>query len=169
MDEDTLTAETSEYVSGMMSPLRWRAYEHEHIERGSDWYWALGIAATCMALTTLLFGNLLFGFVIILAAVILGLLANRPPQLSEFEISDRGIRINTDTHRYEEILAFWVDHEEGRPPMLLLDTPKFMAPNLIIPIVDVDPNEVRAYLLERVVEVPMKEPLAHKILEFIGL
>ena len=43
-----------------------------------------------------------------------------------------------------------------------------MSPNLVIPLEGVDHEEVRAYLRERVDEVPMKEPLAHKILEFFG-
>jgi hypothetical protein len=43
-----------------------------------------------------------------------------------------------------------------------------MTPNLVIPIGDVDPEMIRAFLSERVEEVPMKEPIAHKILEFFG-
>src|SRR3989344_2857487 len=121
------------------APLRWHAYEHEHIERGSDWFWALGI------------------------------FAQSPPPLIEFELSDRGIRAGAIMHRYEEIISFWVEDHDADPPILLVDTTKWMSPNLIIPLTDMDPKQVRAYLLERSEEVPMKEPVAHKILEFFGL
>lgn len=150
--------------------LRWRAYEHEHIERTSDWFWALGIIAVSAALTSILFQNVIFALVILMGALVLALLARKPPELHEFEITDRGIVVNHQMHRYEEILAFWVETEteDGRP-LLLIDTVKFMTPNLVIPIEDVDADAVRAFLQERVPEVPMHEGVAHRILEFFGL
>jgi|SRR3989338_2456985 len=151
-------------------PLRWSAYEHEHIERGSDWYWALGIVAICAALTSVLFSNVLFAIVLIVAAFTIGLIARTPPRLIEFEISDRGIRVAGTLHRYDHIIAFWVEDEhEHMPPLLLVDTTKFMSPNLIIPIEDIDPAEVREFLQQRAEERPMKEPVSHKILEFFGI
>ncbi len=149
--------------------LRWSAYEHEHVPRGSEWFWALGIVAVCAAVTSILFHNILFAILIIIAAGILAMLANVPPDLVKFEISDRGIRAGRTMHGYEDIISFWVEEETGDRPLLLVDTTKFMAPNLIIPLENIDPHEVRTYLQERADEVPMKEPLAHKILEFFGL
>ena len=149
--------------------LRWSAYEHEHVPRGGDWFWALGIVAVSAALTSILFHDILFAILILIAAGILAMLANVPPDLVRFEISDRGVRVGDTMHRYEEILSFWVEEEHGDRPMLLVDTTKFMAPNLIIPLENIDPHVVRHYLRAHAEEVPMKEPLAHKILEFFGL
>ncbi len=149
--------------------LRWSAYEHEHIPRGSDWFWALGIVAVSAALTSILFHDVLFAVLILIAAATLGMLANVPPDLVQFEISDRGIRVGDTLHRFQEIISYWVEEERGDRPMLLVDTTKFMAPNLIIPLENIDPHMVREFLHKRIEEVPMKEPLAHKILEFFGL
>ena len=149
--------------------LSWSAYEHEHVPRGSDWFWALGIVAVSAALTSILFHDVLFAVLIVMAAGILAMIANSPPHLVRFEISDRGIRTDDTLHTYEEIISFWVEEENDDKPLLLVDTTKFMAPNLIIPLENIDPHVVRTYLQERVEEVPMKEPLAHKILEFFGL
>jgi len=149
--------------------LRWSAYEHEHIERGSDWFWALGIVAVCAALVSILFHNVLFAILIIIAAATIAMQSRHRPDLIEFELSNRGIRVDGTMHRYEEVIAFWVEDHDVDPPLLLVDTVKFMSPNLIIPIEGVDPHEVREYLRERVEERPMKEPFAHKILEFFGL
>lgn len=151
------------------SILRWSAYEHEHIERGSDWFWALGIIAVCAALTSVLFHNVLFAILILLAAATFALLANVPPDLALFEISDRGLRVNGALHRYDEIISFWVEDEKGPHPQLLVDTTKPLAPNLIIPIREIDPHAVRLYLRRHAEEVPMKEPFAHKLLRFFGL
>lgn len=149
--------------------LRWNAYEHEHVPRGSDWYWALGIIAVSAALTSIIFHDTLFAILILIAAAILGMLANVPPEIVRFEISDRGIRIGDTMHKFEDIISFWVEEEGKERPLLLVDTTKLMAPNLIIPLENIDPHVVRTYLRDHAEEVPMKEPIAHKILESFGL
>jgi len=149
--------------------LRWSAYEHEHIERGADWFIALGIVAVSIGLVSILFHDLLFAIVIAIAAVTIALLAQHPPELVEFEISERGVRVAGKLHRFDDIVSFWVEDEHDARPILLIDTTKFMHPNIIIPIEHIDPHSIRAYLSEHVEEVPMKEPIAHKILEFFGL
>lgn len=150
--------------------MRWSAYEHEFVERRTDWFWALGIIAVCGAALCVLFRDLLFGVLILIAAATFALLANIPPELATFELSDRGLRINGVLHRFDEIISFWVEdeHHRGRP-LLLIDTIKFMSPNFIIPIEGIDPHVVRAFLVKRAKEVPMKEPFAHRIVEFFGL
>ncbi len=152
-------------VSG--ETLRWSAFEHEHIERGSDWFWALGVIAVSAALTALLFGNFLFALLIVVAATTIGLIARTPPDLHEFEISEKGVRIGPTMHPYDTIISFWVD-EELPKPLLLIDTVTFMSPNLVIPIGDHAPETIREHLRLHALETPMKEPLAHKILEFFG-
>ena len=148
--------------------LLWSAYEHEHVERKSDWFWALGIIAVSAALTSILFSNVLFALLIILAATVLAMMARRPPSLHEFELSNRGIRVGDEIYTYNEIISFWV-HEDDAQPLLLIDTKKFMSPNLIIPLEGVDPAHVRTFLSKRANELPMQESLAHRILELFGL
>ena len=156
-------------MAGEYATLRWSAHEHEHVPREGNWFWALGILAVCVALISVLFGNVLFAILILVAATTLGILAMTPPPLIEFELSDRGIRVDGTMHRYEEVISFWVEDHDANPPILLVDTIKWMSPNLVIPLEHVDHRLVRAYLAERAEEVPMKEPIAHKILEFFGL
>ena len=154
----------------MASPaLRWSAYEHDHIERGSDWFWALGIVAISIAITAIILHNVLFGILVIIAAVTLGLIAQTPPELAEIELSERGIRIDGTLHRFDHIISFWVEDEHDDRPLLLVDTTKFLSPNLIIPIEEIDPSLVREFMREYANEKLMHEPVGHKILEFLGL
>lgn len=147
--------------------LLWSAYEHEHIQRGSDWYWALGAVAISAAVMSILFSNVLFAVLILLAATTIGMIARMPPELHEFEINDKGIRIGEAFHPFSSMLSFWVD-EELEKPLLLVDTTAYMTPNLVIPLGDMSPQAIREALQPFVEETPMKEPLAHKILEFFG-
>lgn len=149
--------------------LRWSAYEHEHIERDEEWYWGIAIVALSLAIVSIIFHDFFFAIVIIMAAVSLALVSRHPPELTHFEVSDRGVRVGRILHRYDEIIAFWVEDEIGDRPLLLIDTLKPLAPNIIIPIEGVDPHHIRAFMKEHADEVPMKEPVAHKILEFFGL
>jgi hypothetical protein len=157
----------SDMPEAISAPLRWSAYEHEHIERGSDWFWALGIIAVSAALTSILLGNILFAVLIVVAAATIGLIANHPPQLHEFELTEKGIRTGVTMHPYENVISFWID-EEVSEPVLLIDTTAFMAPNLVIPLGDTQPEAVREFLRHYAEEVPMKEPLTHKVMEFFG-
>lgn len=149
--------------------LRWSAYEHEHIERSADWFWALGVVACSIAATAILLHDFLFGVLVIVAAFTMALLARTPPKLARFELSERGIRVSGHLHRFDHILSFWVEDEHDGKPLLLVDTTKFLSPNLIIPIEGIDPTLVRAFLKQHTKETPMREPVAHKILEFFGL
>lgn len=148
--------------------LRWSAYEHEDAQRSGDWYWALGIVTVSIVIISILLHDVLFAIIIIIAALAIVLHARSPHRQTDFEISDRGIRIDKTLHRWSEIVSFWVEDEiEGRP-LLLVDTTKWSSPNLIIPIEHIEPALVRSYLQERATEKHMREPWAHKILEFFG-
>lgn len=148
--------------------LRWEAPEHKHTERGADWYWALGVIAVSSALTAILFQNFLFALLIAIAAFTLGMFAMREPRLVIFELDENGFHIDDLTFRYPEMYAFWVrEHEDGA--ILLLDTPRFMNPDIIIPIEGIDPAEVRAFLrARRVPEVELTEPWTFTLFEALG-
>ncbi len=164
MPDDTI----EKMVAQKNALLRWSAYEHEHTVRGADWYWALGIVAVSVAVTAILLDDFLFALLIVIAALTIALISRTPPDLAEFELSERGLRINGQLHRFGEIISFWVEEEGGARPLLLVDTTKLLSPNFVIPLEHVDHRLVRALLKEHVEEVPMKEPLYHKILEFFG-
>lgn len=149
--------------------LSWSAYEHEHTERSGDWFLALSITTVSIAIIAILIGDLLFAILIVIAAFTIALLARTPPTLTQFSITDRGLHVGEQLHRYDELVSFWVEenHHSGRP-LLLIDTTKFTAPNIIIPLESVEAEDVRTLLLEHIQETPMKEPLSHRIFEFLG-
>ena len=151
----------------MSDPLTWTAEEHQHLERGSDWYWALGIIAVSSAATAVLFNNILFALLIIIAAGMLGALASRPPALADFTLGERGLLVNDTLYPYEEMFAFWVSDNEN--PTLLIDTPRWMTPDLVIPLSDADPEAVREFLRPRVPEIELHESFVYNMMEFFGL
>ncbi len=147
--------------------LQWEADEHRHVEHGSDWYWALGVIAVATSITAILLGDVLFAILITLAAVTMGLLAQKPPRRVVFEISKDGVRTGETLHTYKECLSFWVE-EQDTGALLLIDTTKPLSPNLVIPVDDFSADEVRTALRPHIQETPMREPFSHKLFEFFG-
>ncbi|MDP6387920.1 MAG: hypothetical protein QGG63_01435 [Candidatus Pacebacteria bacterium] len=153
----------------MAIQLQWSAFEHEHIHKNSDWFWALGIVAIAGAVMAIIFNNILFAIVILLGAFVLGIHASKRPNRVDFKIIQRGIVIGNVLHPYSSLESFWVeDVDENTAPKLLIKSKKLLAPHIIIPIEDVSPNDVRNYLLEYLVEEEDSESLVQKIMEFFG-
>lgn len=153
--------------------LVWHAYEHEHIERESDWYWAVAIVGASVAIISVIFGNFLFAILVVLAFFILAKLAQQRPELTRFELSKKGVRIGNTLHEYAHIVAFHIvkndEEEDATEPRLLLATNKVMTQLLVIPIRHHEPEVIRAYLKKHLKEMPIREPFGHKVLEYLGM
>ena len=129
--------------------LEWNAFEHEHIKKTSDWFWALGIIAIGGAATSIIFSNLLFAGVILIGAFVLGMHAAKRPKMVHFKVSSRGVVIDNIMHPYASLESFWVeDSEEDVKPKLLVKSKKLLAPHIVIPIENISPDDVRDHLLE---------------------
>lgn len=148
--------------------LSWNAKEHEHWERSKDWYWGVGITAVTFAVIAFIFGNFLFGVVILLGAGVLAMQAEAEPEDLFIEINPKGIQVNNIIHPYEDLASFWVEDDEFGKPILILKSEKLMMPYIILPIENISPMEVRNFLDQIMVEEKHHEPLYHKVMEFLG-
>lgn len=153
----------------MATQLEWQAFEHEHIHKSSDWFWALGIIAIAGAVTAIIFSNILFAILILVGAFVIGMHAAKKPNRVNFRINERGVVIGNKMHPYSSLESFWVEHEhEYAPAKLLIKSKKLLAPHIVIPIEHISPSEVRNYLMQYIEEKEDSEPLAQKIMEFFG-
>lgn len=151
------------------APIAWSAHEYTHYEKTNDWYWTLGIIAIAGAVASVIFHNVLLAFLILLGAFVVAIYASREPELVEFELSSRGVRINKTMYPYRSLESFWVEHHEQHPsPKLLIKSQKMLMPLIIIPLEHMYPEEIRNYLLPYLQEEEHQEPLAHHIMEILG-
>ncbi len=148
--------------------VSWEAPEHHHIEKGSDWYWALGIIATAAAAAMLVFDNTLFAFVILLGAITMILVALRPPRIMPFSVMTRGVRVGNNLYTYSNLESFRIDDDAPHGPQLLLKSSHLLAPLIIMPIPEEYIDEIEALLLPRLKEEHLEEPLSHRVLEALG-
>ena len=161
--------EEFERPSTTRQPIRWEAYEYNHAEKPSEWYWALGLVAIAGCVAALLFNNVLFAILILIAAFVLAVFAAREPNIVQFAVTQRGIRINNKLYPYNTLESFSIEEQSDDGISKLIVNPEnFLSPLIIIPIEGVDPDEIHDYLLLSLEEADHTEPLAHRIMEWLG-
>lgn len=128
--------------------FEWQGKNFGPDERGSDWYWALGIVAVAGIVASVLFGNVILALVIGAAAITLALQAIKRPRIHRFAVTDVGVVIDDNLYPYERMLHFSVLEyiDPTLPPALSIKTSNLLAPHLLIPIVGPDPVEVYEYI-----------------------
>ncbi|MFZ2593736.1 MAG: hypothetical protein WAX38_03110 [Minisyncoccia bacterium] len=150
--------------------LQWSAHEHDSATKTPDWYWVLGIITVSAAIASLFFGQYLVSLMIVVAGVTLGLLGNSETQHFDFKLSDRGVEVDSQLFPYENLLTFEVIERDTRANLLVLSTETILTPHLCIPISDdIDPEDVRKFMSERVTESSNGVPFVHTITEALGL
>jgi hypothetical protein len=148
--------------------IEWEAPEHYHVEKGSDWYWALGILALAIAVTALLLGNILFAIVVLLGAFLMALVGLRGPRTITFAVTPRGVRIGDDVHPYTTLASFYIEEDDPRGPQLLLRSRRALVPLLVLPLPLEELEAVDNILAERLPEEELEESFAQRLLEFLG-
>ena len=150
------------------APISWEAHEYVHVEKTKDWYWALGLMAVAGAVAALLFNNVLFAVLILATLFALALFASRKPDLVSFTITQRGVRVDDTLYPFQALASFAVDDETGDIPKLILVSNKLFAPNLVIPLEGIEPDDVHDFLLDYLLESDHVEPLSHKVMVYLG-
>ncbi|MFT5849759.1 MAG: hypothetical protein ACI9H6_000575 [Patiriisocius sp.] len=155
-------------MSEQARTISWEAYEHHHTEKGSDWYWVLGIITVAITITAILLGNMLFGILIFIAGLVTALHATRDPKVVPFAVTQRGLRIDDKLYPYSTLESFYIDEEDPIGPQLLCKSEKLFMPLLVLPLPEEYVEEIEDILASRLPEEYTEEPLAHKLLEFFG-
>ena len=152
-----------------MEPIiSWDTLERHHTEKSSDWYWAVGIVSFTAAALAFMFGQVIFGILIVVSAVALTLHASVAPREMHVEINDRGIIIDNTLYPFLHLESFWID-PDYYPSKIILKSQKTFMPFMHIHIHnDIDPEEVRRILLTYIAETEHEEPLTVKLMERLG-
>ncbi|MFA6273496.1 MAG: hypothetical protein WC673_03360 [Candidatus Paceibacterota bacterium] len=148
--------------------ITWETFEYQHHERSGDWFWVTGIVAVSLAITAILFNNLLFGILIIIAGFALMLQAARKPRLVQFTINQTGLVAGHTTHPFSSLESFWIDETNPTDARLLLKSKTLTAMLIVIPLGDTEPQAVKDFLSQYIAEEELHEPLSQKIMEAVG-
>jgi hypothetical protein len=148
----------------------WEGREYDYNPKSADWYWALGIIAAASAIASVLFGNILFAILIVVAAIALSLHAAKRPPLHRFRLIENGLLIGEDFHPYEKMRSFSVleDIEGELPPLLSIKTDNWHSPHLLIPLEGVDADLLYAHFLRNVDEAEHQHSFTDLVAAWLG-
>ncbi len=147
----------------------WTVTTHEHRERSTDWYWALGVGALAVAVVSIFLGNLLFAVVVVLGAGSIGFLAARGPREHLVKIDERGVSIDGSRYAYESIMSFWVEHDTPTPH-LFLTLRGVVNPHFSLALDDEEQaRAVREHLQNHVKEAEQGPHIGEHLAEIFGL
>lgn len=151
--------------------FEWEGSEYVFEQKGSDWYWALGIIAVAGMVASVLFGNVILALLIAAAAATLAISTAKQARNHVFRITDQGVMIDENMYEYEHILSFSVLEyiDPTLPPALSIKTRRFLAPHLLIPIVGPDPLEIYDFFAEHIEEGKHDESVVDRIIEMFRL
>lgn len=126
----------------------WSVAEYEQHSRNKAWYIIMGIFGIGLTLYAVLTGNFLFALVLVLFGVILFLQANQAPIVIPFQITELGVVVNNRFYGYSELDEFYIIYNPPEVKMMFIETSGTTRPRLRIPLMDMDPNQIRATMRE---------------------
>ena len=152
----------------MDKKLEWQALEYEHRPKSVDWFWILGALCILGALLAMYFSNFLFGVVILIGGLVVGLHANIPPKLHSYSIQEDGIAKDLILYPFTNIQHFWIS-KDSFGNVLLLDVNRAVFPIVTIPLGTIDTDWVRqAMRAKRIKEIELEIPLAERLMDIFG-
>ncbi len=147
--------------------ISWKAPTHVYREKNSDWFWSVGIITLALAVVCFIFGQVMTGVFIIVAAIALVLHASKPAKIVYHEINDRGLVVDDVLYPFLSLDSFWIAHDVI-PGKILIRSRKTFMPMIVILIDEVDPEVVREVLLKYIAETEHHQQFLHHVLEMLG-
>ena len=148
--------------------IEWDAHEYEHKERGSDWFWAVGIIVVAIAIVSVIFGNIIFSILILVGAFSLSLFANRPPTTLHIVVDEFGIARGRIRYPYSTLVSFWIDTDHPHKK-IILRSERLLMPLIIVPLGDeVDIDSLHDNLSQFLQEEFHSLPFVERMLEYFG-
>ena len=156
-----------------MDKLEWSALEYEEKERSKDWFWALGIIIVTSSIAAIIFENYFFAALLFISGILLGFFAIKKPDMINYELNTKGLKIRTQLYPYENIKSFYVqtggDEEKKLKPILFIKTERIFMPVISIPIENVTAYNIHSMMLSKNVnEEKMKEHPSIKRIDSLG-
>jgi hypothetical protein len=151
-----------------MKSFNWQTPEYFHTEKSRDWYWTVGIIAVALALTAIIFGDVLFGVVILVGSFTLALFASRKPNIVSVEVNEKGVVIEKIFYPFKNLESFSVDTDHHHGPRLLLRSKKAVMPLVAVPLMHDDQDGLKSFLAKRLKEESFEQSFMHTVFEKLG-
>jgi hypothetical protein len=148
--------------------LQWEAPEFIFHKKKPFWYWMVGIISTLGAIDAYLWDrNVLFAGLIILGGAMMLMYADKQPKIISFGLTNRGVIVDGILHPFMFFDSFWLVEKKNENLLILMPVKKW-SQQLIIPLGNIDLDDIQEKLSDYLPEIQDSEPLAHKIMDYLG-
>ncbi len=151
-------------------PFIWETEEYYFQEKTSDWYWAVGIVGVSISILAVIFSNALFALLVLFSTFALALYGSKRPSVVKFEVGKKGVMIANTLYPFGMLESFWVEDNRhiAKPSKLIIKSKKPIVPLIAIPLGEINPEDIRDFLMDHLLESHHPAPLGQAILEYFG-
>ncbi|MFA6324695.1 MAG: hypothetical protein WCX46_00480 [Candidatus Paceibacterota bacterium] len=150
-----------------MDKLNWSAPEYDDKQKNNDWFWALGVIIVAGSITAIIFTNYFFAALLVIGGILLGFFSTKKPEIIEYELNNKGLKIKDHFYPYEKIKAFFVQTDSK--PLLFIKSERFFMPIISMPIDYMQAENIyKMMIANEIIEEKMSEHPYEKIMEHLG-
>ncbi|MFC1622587.1 hypothetical protein ACFL1Y_01155 [Patescibacteria group bacterium] len=135
----------------------WSFPEYVNPPRDKKWYIIATLIFLGLLLYSVLTANFLFGLIIIIATIILFIYHHKQEVEIKISLEHDGIRIENNLYKYNEFKKFWLVYDPPAVKNLYLELKVTFKPNIIVPLQNENPVEIRKFLKQYLEEDLEKE------------
>ncbi len=128
--------------------MAWEVDEYPRAIRSGRWYAIAAVVGAGLIIYSVVTQNFLFAVIVLMLGVITLVSTFREPNRIEVIITTAGIVIGEAFYDYRSVNDFSIAYNPPKVKQLYFSFRSVIQPLLSIPLENVDPNEVRSYLIE---------------------
>lgn len=149
--------------------ISWSALPYQFKPKSIDWYWAMGIIVIAGSIASFFYSNFLFGIFILISGSLVIFTAHKEPNITDFEINEKGISINEEYILWKNILNYnIVTRKDER--LLLISRNVGINRIVSFPIININEEElikvIESYTKK---EDTLIESIAERLFDYFGI
>ncbi len=149
--------------------ISWDALEHNHHQKGGDWFFALAIVTVAVVVASIFLGNILFALLVAISGIVVSLSASRPPRMTSYGVSVRGIKVDGTLYPFTTLESYCINEDTPRGTEMLVRSKQHFSALFVLPVPEEYIDDIDDLMIDKLPEEELKEPFLNKILEFFGL
>lgn len=110
----------------LSQPVTWQAKEYIHQEKDAKWFIGFAVVLLAfLAVSIFLMKSISFSILLVVIAIVIIVLAKRPPRVMSYSLSEEGLHIDNTLHRYADFKSFGVIRDGEEFSVMLIPRRRF--------------------------------------------
>jgi hypothetical protein len=129
--------------------IAWKAPERLHKTRGKEFFTTVGAFVFLLSIIALFFKEILLMITIWAFAFVSIAMSKTQPEIIDYAITTRGLKIGKNKYRWGELARFWLEEKLGKI-ILYIDTFRPFPGRLAVILGPTDKDKIKAILVKKI-------------------